>query len=266
MMTQHKKFMFDRDFDQVITAPLPFADDHLDRDPLDLLANNDPVDSFEAEIIDSPLDTSPIIESFSLEELQTAKEQAFEEGRLAGLKEKSDEIDVAHREILEKIELLLTDLFKQNQEDNENSIHDIIDISLAIVKKIAPNLVLAEGETELTTLIEKSLLSHYKGSKLLIKVHPEHLQKTQEFVTTIKNKEDLDIPIKIQEDINLDYGDCIIKWDSGSLERNISYLWTEIDQIAQSLSNDIIKLSPRNKEKSAEERSEDLTDKGASHG
>lgn len=197
-MTEYKKFMFDlNDFD----------------DPIE--------DEMEEE-------ETPPPPTFSEEELEQAKKDAFEEGRIQGVKESKESRDEYIGKLINNISLSL-DQFKANETKRDNIFEkEVIELSLTIFTKCFPLLQDRYGLDETINVIGNTINKFCTSDKIIINVSPD---EKDEIETKLKSNEKLNDSnyFVVSSDITAS-GTCTINWEDGGAARDPIKLATEIQK------------------------------------
>ncbi len=167
--------------------------------------------------------------TYSEEELETAKQQAFDKGFAAGKAEGKREID--HEEqilreqtnmILQSINEQLPILLNQQQEFIAQKQPEIGSLVLNCAGRIALEALRKDPISDIESMITECLSKLMGKQEITASVHP----KLQTALVEIFGRK-----ITINADPTLSPGDCKLSWGSGESVREIDRIWSEIEAI-----------------------------------
>ena len=175
-----------------------------------------------------------LVPTFSEDELVAAKEQAFAEGKQAGITEekaqREQHIASTLSQIMQATQTLLASENMREQTYEQESLH----LFQTALGKMFPDMNRRSGFEEVHSMVEKIVLSQRKDIKICIKVMPDYVpdieQKLNEKMAHIEPK-----PYEIIGDDALNEGDCIMEWADGGAIRDaggmISAMLNEVDRL-----------------------------------
>lgn len=217
-MAGNEKFMFDTIFDELEPIEPELADDELR----------------ESRNGEEPLEEEPeeeIIPTFSEEEVAAARQEGFADGKAEGIAETLASIEKNTEETLNNIAERVAPLFALQEQANQEISNDATALSLAVVRKFFPTLNEDSALNEVTSVVESLLGRLINEPNIQIKCNPaisdaltgriDHLTKGNALIGKITVIAEEEIPL----------GDCKIEWSSGTAERNLATLISEIDGI-----------------------------------
>jgi flagellar assembly protein FliH len=217
-MTAIKKFMFDVTFDA------EEASENLDVE----VENEDQSD--EEEILEDIIEEE-ILPTFSEDELEAAKKEAYETGMQDGTQQSSETIERETLNIIRIISQSITELFGIQEQANNRMVSDGVGIASAIIRKLFPDLNENNGVSEIERLIETTLLRLIEEPRVVIRVNPVLTEAIDKRIDGLKAGSGYEGRIVLKEDEKISLGDCRIEWGDGSAERNSSMVWQAIDEI-----------------------------------
>ena len=209
-ITGIQKFLFERSFDTKA---------------LDTIEK--PVEIIEEE------ETKEILPTFSEEELRTAQDESFTQGKEQGINETAAEREQSLLEAIEKIDKQFNNLFKSQEEIATSNLNSAILVATTINRKIFPTLNKQGALEEVEHLVIESMKSILKEPKVNICIHPDLEPLLKKHIGSLSKKANYrsEIQIIAAEDIPL--GDCRIEWENGGAQRNTESMWQEIDAIIE---------------------------------
>ncbi|MEK9673838.1 MAG: hypothetical protein VW268_15265 [Rhodospirillaceae bacterium] len=221
---QYKKFMFDRDFDEMLArqnAPgsHSFADGEMPEDA---------EDAAEAEIEEEPEPEAP---TFSEEDLFRTREEGLAEGRRLGIEEASSTNDKKISAALDTMVTQADGLFKAQEEANQGLTKSALSVAAALVHKLFPALndrtALDQIEMMLTNAVEQ--LVGTPQIKIIVPADmAEALHDRIEKVTMLRS---LSGNLKVIGEKDMSVGDCRLEWDRGGVSRSTKEFLASLDEI-----------------------------------
>jgi len=207
-----EKFMFDRSFDiggaEVVEAPVEEA----------------------AEVEEEP---EVIVPTFSEQELEVAKEEAFAKGREEALSESATAIEAqiveATKSIGEKLDALVVGQLLANKD----IFADAVRISQAITKKTFPYTTIEQKTAEIEDVVRQVLAQVMEEPRVGIQVNPAIEALLQERIEQISSDTHFDGRLYVTANDSVEEGDCKIEWSSGGAERNLKAIIAGADELIE---------------------------------
>ena len=169
--------------------------------------------------------------TFSEEDLNVAKQIALKQGIQEGKAEVMSGIEREINSSLDTISLKLESLVQVHKKWTEAINKDVLTLTYAIMKKLAPQLTRNGELKEVERTIANAFEFINKQPKVLIQIS-QHLEKPlQEKIDLITSRANFDGQVILVVNNELAGDDCRIKWDSGEMERSMSTTWDQIDKI-----------------------------------
>ncbi len=207
----HPKFLFDRSFD---------LDGPSTKGAKDTEQEEEEVEEEEPEFIPP---------SFSEEELEAAKTEAFEKGKEQGLRDASDTLENQLLDATKTITQQVTQLLDHQQLANSDIFRDAVKIAQAITHKSFPNINAEHGVTEIEDIIYKLLPQILAEPRVVVHVHPDISETLSQRVGQIAKDAHFEGRMIITEDESIEAGNCKVEWSNGGAERNLDEIMQEID-------------------------------------
>lgn len=208
------KFMFDTIFepdDEMFSIPGPRPDELVPEDPV--------------------VEEEPPAPTFSQEELDAVREEAFTVGRDQGIQEATNSIEQHVAAILDAIARDLPQLFRIQDESLEVINANALAVAGAIARKLAPDLARRNGLGEVTRLVETTLTRILEEPRVMIRVSDALASSLRGRVETLVANVGFEGRMSVLADAALDVGDCRIEWSAGGADRDMAALVAEVDQI-----------------------------------
>lgn len=180
----------------------------------------------EEQVIEEEFEAPPPPPSFSLDELASAKEISFEEGRLSGLAEAETSRAAYIAEQLNTLATKANELIAAEQYRNALFEREVLNLVAATLEAAFPHLARTHGVEEIKAVISEVLQRNIKSPEIVIETPIDDAEIIQNHLDTLKLEKDADIIIKA--DPNLGAGSCRISWANGGAIRDHASLAHEI--------------------------------------
>lgn len=207
-MTAARKFIFETDFDDY-QAPEPK----------------------EEEIVEEAEPVREEAPTYSEDELNAAREEAFAAGRQEGANEATDASERKIADALAAIEGGLSELFRTQEKTNETMLKSAISVAATVARKLFPDLnrknALGEIENLVVTTMEKVMEEPKVTVRVSEELRPGLEQRIDSLIKGCEGK------LTVLGDADMALGDCKIEWKEGGAERNTGAMWKDIDLIIE---------------------------------
>jgi flagellar assembly protein FliH len=241
-MGQMEKFLFDTSFDTEKSAAAKAA-----------------------EAAKKAAEEIPPAPSFSEEQLEAARQAAYDEGKAAGLAEAEASQTKRLAQAVEALPPQLAELAQDLETHADDRRRETLDAALTVVRKLFPNLARAHGLDEIQSVVDACLERLRDEPRLVIRSSDGDLDALKEGIEQSAQQSGFEGKLVFLVDERLADGDLRVEWADGGAERDQAGLWKEIDAIiARALSPAANgKLPQRATAQSATQRTEQSAPKGA---
>ena len=193
----------------------------------------------EDEIVDLapevPLEL-PSTPTFSEEDLTTARDEAFAQGREAGIKEMSESLEREMRDTLVAVENALRELMWSQSAIETRSSEDAVKVALTAIRRLFPMLVQREPLAEIENLVGQAMNLVQGDAILNIYVNDRLLDPVAERIRPLAVAAGFQDRIKMYPLATLAPGDGRVEWGNGGISRNAAAIEKTIeDMITRSL-------------------------------
>ena len=176
---------------------------------------------------------------FTQEEMDTAKRQAQEAGRLQGLEEGREaawqeamvSIEKQNSDLLSVIENSLSNLLDQTRKDSQTAFTTAVEFAMAVCKKVVPTLAEKNAIEEIQGLLEKNFHFLKDEPKISLRLNPFLADKVKPVLTDLIKKESYAGKISVIRDNTLPVGDCLVEWKNGGLQRNAQDVLNQTEEL-----------------------------------
>ncbi len=152
------------------------------------------------------------IPEFTKDQLENARNKAFQAGKKAGIKESEEGLTKATLVLLQKIEHDMSVLFEAEHDRVLKYESEAVHLSLVIIQKLFPLYTKEYGGRELEAAIKSTLTNHNIPTKIEIEMHGDILSNMAKHIGDELNKK-----ITMTMNNNLNKGECNISWANGGI-------------------------------------------------
>jgi len=217
-MAKLQKYLFDQDFGN------PFARAAQEYQAASVLDQDDDLPMMDEE-------PPPPPPTFSEDDLQLAREQAYEAGRMAGIAEAEMTTERLEADALDAVAHYLREIDAAQIQANEQILKDSVSVALAVVRKMLPEMARAYGLDEMEALIRECLAQLDEDVKVTIRVHPDLIEGLRARAEAAAQAAAFEGKLLFAPDPRRGRGACRVEWGDGGAERDQTRIWTEIEGI-----------------------------------
>ncbi|OSQ43745.1 FliH/SctL family protein [Thalassospira alkalitolerans] len=167
----------------------------------------------------------------------TAREIAQAEGLAQGIEQGRAEIlaslEQAMKDATEKLAEKLAEIDEHQKRANARINEDAINVSLGIMRKIAPAWSQQYQLTEIESIVRQCLANLFDVPKVIVKVHPDIETMLSETVEKLAVSRGFSGKVAVISEIDIALGDCHVSWGDGTAVRNTKRVWAEINDIVE---------------------------------
>ena len=169
--------------------------------------------------------------TFSLNDLEEAREGGFEDGRQAALEASADGIEKRIAGAIEAIatKLAHVDVCKASADGQTQALS--VDLLRRITQKLLPVAAEKYGLEEIEQVLKECLPLITGDAKLSLRINDKVAPEVERRLNDIIQINALLVKVNIIPDVNLGPSDCIVNWGDGGAERDYDSIWVEIDTI-----------------------------------
>ncbi|GEM_PF-2697072 len=156
--------------------------------------------------------------SFSEAELESARAQAYQKGRIAGIDEERKSINQRVADTIAGFQIQFDTLYAQEEGRNTRFVDDSIALVLDSLQKAFPTLFEASKIDELEAFLKNHIAGHIKTPMLDIRVHPSLKDEINKRMAEILAHSPLSGDWSVSGDSAIQPGHCKILWAHGGAE------------------------------------------------
>ncbi len=189
--------------------------------------------SFESAERRAEKETAPPPPTYSEEELATARAQAFEDGRNAGIAEHQAGLDEAAASLLGRIADQLTELANTYGAEFESQREYAAQLAIRVGQLLARELIELRPTGEIEGIVRDCLAELRSEPKFLVYTNPELHAVLEEKFTELPAQVGTTADIVVVSDADIGFGDCRIEWSAGVAVRDADGLYARIEDIVR---------------------------------
>ncbi len=175
------------------------------------------------------------VPTFSEEELQAAREAAYQEGMQAGLQEAMDGIKQQVSATLEIVGATLGRIGEQQEIANEMIARETVDLAIAALEKLLPELARVGGAAEVKGFVQGILTQILEEPKIAVTVSEKLAGELEPHLIDLAARIGFAGAIVVVGDASLGPADCRIRWSEGDAERLLENTRREIAALTDSV-------------------------------
>ena len=215
-MAALQKFMFDRTFDLPVPADVQIAD-----------AANAPETAVEAAEA-----AAPPAPTYSEEDLETARAEAFARGREEGVKEAAQSIEQDIRAALGTAETALRELMWSQSTIETQSAEDAVRVALAAVRRLFPAFAAHAPLAEIERMVREAMTAIQGEATLNIYVNDRLREPFAARLKDIVAAAGFQDRVVLHGAAALGPSDCRIEWTAGGVSRDAAAILKAVEAAA----------------------------------
>ncbi|MDJ0685613.1 MAG: FliH/SctL family protein [Alphaproteobacteria bacterium] len=184
-----------------------------------------------AEEAAARLAAEPPAPTYSEEELQAAKAQAWQEGHDTGLSDALAQREARIAEILEALSAQIGGLHVHQDVANERLSLQLTETALQLVRRLMPSYSAAHGLDEIKSVLTDCMERLAPDSRLTVSVSDENRALLEPQLAAMAARSGFEGRLSIVSDPELEPADVQARWDGGGLDRLESHVWESVEGI-----------------------------------
>ncbi|OHC81048.1 MAG: hypothetical protein A3G73_09875 [Rhodospirillales bacterium RIFCSPLOWO2_12_FULL_67_15] len=211
-MAALRKFTFDRVFD-----PPPRRE-------------SEPAAAEKAAPAPEVMPEAPPPPAYSEEDLAAARDEAYAQGREAGLKEMSESLERETRDALVAVENALRELMWSQSAIDTRSAEDAIRIALTAIRRLFPALAKRDPLAEIESLIGQAMALVQGEAILNVYVNDRLFEPVSARIQPLATAAGFQDRIKMHPLASLAPGDVRVEWGNGGIGRDAAAIEKAIEE------------------------------------
>lgn len=175
------------------------------------------------------IEEEPAAPTFSEEELQAARDEAFEAGKAEAISQSSASLEQQISMIVAALQNDFASLSSMQQEANEATMRDAVQIATTIISKVLPAYVQEHGAAEIEAFVRATLSTLFAEADVIVRAPEATAADLAERLTPVADALGVAGKLKIAADPALGPADCRMEWGNGGAERNAAQIMSDID-------------------------------------
>lgn len=169
--------------------------------------------------------------TFTVEELEAAKAEAYAKGRQEGMDDAMAGIEQQVARTLDALFSRVPKVFEEYKAWTREIEADAARLGIAVTRRLAPELVKDNELPEVEAVIREAFGFLTEQPKVMIRVSKELEESLSGKVELMASRVGYEGQVVLVGDPELPIDDCRISWQAGAVERSLDDVWTQIDQI-----------------------------------
>ncbi len=167
--------------------------------------------------------------TFTEEELQLAREAAYEEGRQAAIAEALELSERLTALAMTNLSDQMPNVFRQQEEANDANARAASRVALAVLKKVLPAACERYAFEEVTRVVEDVVGHLLDEPRIIVKAAQPLVEAVRERLEAVCAAHGFEGRVVVQADARLSPGDCRVEWADGGAERDQARLMADIE-------------------------------------
>lgn len=169
--------------------------------------------------------------TFSLQELEAARDEAYVAGHTAALQEAEAATERLASESLHFIAQGLRGLAGTIDQPYQRLEPMAVEVAVAICRRVLPMVSLRYGTAEIEGLVRQILPTIIEQPRIVVRVHPALSAQVRQSLKPVVADTGFEGRLMVLDDTGVQPGDTRIEWADGGIERDTPRTWHEIMQV-----------------------------------
>lgn len=176
-----------------------------------------------------PEDEKPPEPTFSSAQMEAARQESYEQGRLAGTAEAASSAEAETTRLVAEIAARLPGIDATQGEANRGLMRDGAALAAAIMRKILPGYIARNGLDEIDALLEQCLRTLIDEPKIVVRVNAQHAEEISARLGAAAAAGRFSGRFMVEGGADMGPSDCHVSWQGGGLERKADEIWQQVD-------------------------------------
>lgn len=169
--------------------------------------------------------------TYTVEELEAAKQVALQQGITDGRAEAMTSINQHASITLDSIERQIGGLLSDHKTWTATMHHDAVSLAMAIMRKLAPELLRGSELPQVEHIITEAFQFLTDQPKVMIRVASDLEEQLLGKVNLMASRVGYEGQVVLTGDPELELTDCRVSWYAGAVERSLDETWGQIDEM-----------------------------------
>lgn len=180
-----------------------------------------------------PEDEKPPEPTFNLGQLEEARQQGYEQGRLAGAQAAAAGTESEVARLIAEIAASLPAIAAAQTEANGRLMQDGAALAATIMRKILPSMVARHGLDEIDALLTQCLHTLIDQPKIVVRAAPRNAEALETRLSAAAAAASFDGRFLVEADESMEPSDCRVSWQGGGLERTAADIWRQVESAVE---------------------------------
>lgn len=171
--------------------------------------------------------------TFTVEELEAAKTEAYAQGRQDGMDDAMAGIEQQVARTLDAVFSRISKVFEQHTDWTKQMESDAARLGVAVIGRLAPELARERELPEVEAVIREAFGFLTEQPKVMIRVAKELEEPLSGKVELMASRVGYEGQVVLVGDPELAIDDCRVSWQAGAVERSLDNVWDQIEQITE---------------------------------
>ena len=171
--------------------------------------------------------------TFTMEELEAARSEAYAKGRQEGMDDAMAGIEQQVARTLDAVFSRVSKVFEQHTQWTKQMEADAARLGLAVIGRLAPELAREKELPEVEAVIREAFGFLTEQPKVMIRVAKELEEPLSGKVELMASRVGYEGQVVLVGDPELPIDDCRVSWQAGAVERSLEDVWGQIEQITE---------------------------------
>jgi len=173
--------------------------------------------------------------TFTEEQLEEARREAFEQGRLEGEKAMLSSQQTEQNDLLAALDGKLSLLIQEAATQWRSQISNLMEAALTIARRAIPVYVEKNGLGEIEAIVSRVVAEMGREPRLVVRVSEGSFDAIDSKINAIVDQQAFQGKIIVLSEPSFGSSDCRVEWADGGIERNMDNFWQEIDRIMETV-------------------------------
>lgn len=177
------------------------------------------------------VEVAPPPPTFSEDELQAARDTAFEAGKAEGYTQANSGFEQQLAQTISALQTSFSAVAAAQNAANQETMRDSVAAAAAIIRKLLPAYARTHGLAEIEEFVGATISTLFSPAEVVIRAPEPLAEGIAERLAPAAAASGFGENLKVVPDPALGPSDCRVEWGSGGAERNAERLLAEIDAI-----------------------------------
>ncbi|CAA7611726.1 putative Flagellar biosynthesis protein [Magnetospirillum sp. UT-4] len=176
-----------------------------------------------------PEEELPPPPTFTEEELNFAREAAFEEGRQHGLAEATEATQRIVANAMAALAGQFEIVFRQQEDANDLNARNAVRVAMAVLKKMLPAACEKHAFDEVAKVVQEVVAHILDEPRIIVRVAEPLVEPVRARLEEAAEGQGFEGRVVVQADMRLAPGDARVEWTDGGAERDQARLLADIE-------------------------------------